>query len=190
LLSEFRGQRCLFEIKSQASGLIRHWRIDLPGRRTIKLEKLFRAEYNNICIYSYNMQFYNSDHSIQKYRRSLPHWSQSGALHFITFRLYDSLPSVKLKALKDEIAIWRKVHPEPLTPEDAEEYTRERPKIFRKQTIRPRQMGDHAKSCSCLGCADRRSSSRRDSSLLEELFGETNQHNIQAHRSSVAARII
>ncbi len=70
------------------------------------------------------MQFYNSDHSIQKYRRSLPHWSQSGALHFITFRLYDSLPSVKLQALKDEIATWRKVHPEPLTPEDAEEYTK------------------------------------------------------------------
>ena len=68
------------------------------------------------------MHFYSSERSIRKYRRLLPHWSQEGVLHFVTFRLSDSLPSIKLQALKDEIAIWRSAHPEPLSPQDAKEY--------------------------------------------------------------------
>jgi len=58
-------------------------------------------------MFRYNMHFYSSERSIRKYRRLLPPWSQEGDLHFVTFRLYGSLPSIKLQALKDEIAIWR-----------------------------------------------------------------------------------
>jgi hypothetical protein len=42
----------------------------------------------------------------------------------ISYRLYDSLPSTKLQALKEEIAIWKRVHPEPLSWADADEYAK------------------------------------------------------------------
>ena len=48
-----------------------------------------------------NFHFYKSDRSTQKHRRLLPHWGQEGALHFVTFRLYDSLPSIKLEPILD-----------------------------------------------------------------------------------------
>jgi REP element-mobilizing transposase RayT len=70
------------------------------------------------------MQFYDSDHSVKKYRRSLPHWSQGGAIHFVTFRLHDSLPLIKLQAIKEEVAIWRSLHPEPLSSAEVEEYAK------------------------------------------------------------------
>jgi hypothetical protein len=45
-------------------------------------------------------------------------------MYFVRFRLYDSLPSTKLQALKEEIAIWKRVHPEPLSWADADEYAK------------------------------------------------------------------
>ena len=45
-------------------------------------------------------------------------------MYFVTFRLYDSLPSTKLQALKEGIAIWRRVHPEPLSSADADDYAK------------------------------------------------------------------
>jgi hypothetical protein len=36
---------------------------------------------------------FDSGAPIQKYRCSLPHWSQDNNAYFITFRLFDSLPA-------------------------------------------------------------------------------------------------
>ncbi|HVT45412.1 MAG TPA: transposase [Thermoanaerobaculia bacterium] len=38
---------------------------------------------------------------------NLPHWRQDGALYFVTFRLSDSLPQVRLKQLQRERTEWR-----------------------------------------------------------------------------------
>jgi len=47
----------------------------------------------------------------------LPHWRQDGATYFVTFRLSDSLPQVKLNQLKEERLEWLRDHPEPSTDE-------------------------------------------------------------------------
>ncbi len=44
---------------------------------------------------------------------NLPHWRQEGCLYFVTFRLADSLPSVKLKELQSEKEIWLLQNPKP-----------------------------------------------------------------------------
>jgi REP element-mobilizing transposase RayT len=46
-------------------------------------------------------------------RRRLPHWRQSGATYFITFRLADSLPQSLLHQWQHERAIWLRWHPPP-----------------------------------------------------------------------------
>jgi hypothetical protein len=49
---------------------------------------------------------------VQK-RGHLPHWEQSGATYFVTFRLADSLPADVLAQWRDERAAWLKLHPQP-----------------------------------------------------------------------------
>ena len=46
------------------------------------------------------------DKELTIYRRHLPHWRQSGATYFVTFRLADSLPQSKLTELKQIRAEW------------------------------------------------------------------------------------
>lgn len=43
---------------------------------------------------------------ITMYRRHLPHWRQDGATYFVTFRLADSLPQVKLRELEALKKAW------------------------------------------------------------------------------------
>jgi carbamoylphosphate synthase large subunit/REP element-mobilizing transposase RayT len=50
---------------------------------------------------------------IQKRRRNLPHWEQSNATYFVTFRLVDAVPQNVLRRWKEELEAWRKFHPEP-----------------------------------------------------------------------------
>ena len=57
-------------------------------------------------------------------RRFLPHWQQNGATYFVTFRLADSLPQVKLQLLQEEKEDWQKKHPEPLSEAEKAEYHR------------------------------------------------------------------
>ena len=57
-------------------------------------------------------------------RRFLPHWEQNGATYFVTFRLADSLPQVKLQLLQEEKEDWQKKHPEPLSEAEKAEYHR------------------------------------------------------------------
>jgi REP element-mobilizing transposase RayT len=42
------------------------------------------------------------------YQGNLPHWRQPGSTYFVTFRLGDSLPAEKLRALSEERHLWLK----------------------------------------------------------------------------------
>jgi REP element-mobilizing transposase RayT len=42
------------------------------------------------------------------YRRHLPHWRYEGATYFVTFRLKDSVPGPVVKAMRAEMAEWRR----------------------------------------------------------------------------------
>ena len=50
--------------------------------------------------------FYDPEKNIDHRRRRLPHWQQSGAVSFITFRLADSIPAKSLNAWDNERRIW------------------------------------------------------------------------------------
>ncbi len=58
------------------------------------------------------------------YRRHLPHWRQTGATYFVTFRLADALPQEKLHYLKRLREEWVRQHPEPREREECDELTR------------------------------------------------------------------
>jgi REP element-mobilizing transposase RayT len=67
--------------------------------------------------------FFDAEAEIAKAKGAcLPHWHQDGVIYFVTFRLADSLPQEKLKALSEEKEIWLEHHPEPRTPEQKAEY--------------------------------------------------------------------
>jgi putative transposase len=53
------------------------------------------------------------DLALTMYFRHLPHWRQEGATYFVTFRLADSLPKVKLNELAGIRRDWERLHPPP-----------------------------------------------------------------------------
>jgi REP element-mobilizing transposase RayT len=55
---------------------------------------------------------------------NLPHWTQRGKLHFVTFRLADSLPKERLEELHLERQKWESHHSQPYSEEDWQEYHR------------------------------------------------------------------
>ncbi len=66
----------------------------------------------------------NQDDCVTIRRRFLPHWQQNGATYFVTFRLADSLPQIKLQLLQQEKEEWQKKHPQPLSETEKAEYHR------------------------------------------------------------------
>src|SRR6185295_963721 len=58
------------------------------------------------------------------YMRNLPHWRQDGATYFVTFRLADSLPQVKLDELRDLRRGWERQHPLPRSEAVLHEWAR------------------------------------------------------------------
>ena len=65
---------------------------------------------------------FDRDSEVHRSRRKLPHWEQAGCTYFVTFRLGDSIPAVKLKQWKEERDNWRDCHPEPWSPREWQEY--------------------------------------------------------------------
>ncbi len=59
---------------------------------------------------------------VRVYRRHLPHWEQSGATYFITFRTVDALPQSRIRSLKEQKDLWLKLHPFPWSFNDKQEY--------------------------------------------------------------------
>lgn len=55
-------------------------------------------------------------------RRRLPHWRQSSATYFVTFRLADSLPQSLLHQWRHERAIWLRWHPPSWSADEQLEY--------------------------------------------------------------------
>lgn len=66
--------------------------------------------------------FLEKDRDVLMFGSRLPHWEQEGKLQFITFRLADSMPQAILRQYKAEKAKWLDRHPQPLSPEDENEY--------------------------------------------------------------------
>lgn len=52
----------------------------------------------------------------------LPHIHQQDVLQFITFRLADSLPQIKLKEYKEMMEKWEEEHPKPWNPNEQLDY--------------------------------------------------------------------
>ncbi len=53
---------------------------------------------------------------------NLPHWTQQGKLHFVTFRLSDSLPRERIEQIHRERLLWEEKHPLPYSEQDWHEY--------------------------------------------------------------------
>src|ERR1700751_5989231 len=52
----------------------------------------------------------------ERRRRNLPHWSQTDCTYFVTYRLADSLPKLKLLDLQRQKVNWLRMHPTPWSP--------------------------------------------------------------------------
>jgi REP element-mobilizing transposase RayT len=65
------------------------------------------------------------DLPLEVYVRHLPHWRQEGATYFVTFRLADSLPQVKLDELAYLRSEWERKYPPPWTKETLEGLARQ-----------------------------------------------------------------
>lgn len=57
-----------------------------------------------------------------RYGGNLPHWQQEGVMQFVTFRLGNSLPQIKLEEFKIEKEKWMEEHPKPWTENEFIEY--------------------------------------------------------------------
>jgi putative transposase len=60
-----------------------------------------------------SFQGLREDLPIKVYQRNLPHWRQSGATYFVTFRLADSIPQECLELLQKLRAEWATQNPPP-----------------------------------------------------------------------------
>ena len=76
------------------------------------------GQNNPVCRENYEY----SKENLHITNRNLPHWTKSGAIYWITFRLADSLPHQKLEMWRAERDSWLKKHPKPWSEDDMEEY--------------------------------------------------------------------
>ncbi len=68
------------------------------------------------------MKFFDPHREIHFTKNKLPHWDQSGACYFLTFRLADSIPHRVLQEWRHEQTTWLDLHPKPHTPDLEAEY--------------------------------------------------------------------
>ena len=54
--------------------------------------------------------YFDYESLTKKHKRNLPHWEQAGAIYFVTFRLWDSIPKEIADNIKEEREKWRKRH--------------------------------------------------------------------------------
>jgi REP element-mobilizing transposase RayT len=70
----------------------------------------------------HELRFFNPYADIRHTGNRLPHWQQTGAVYFVTFRLADSVPSHLLNQWESEREVWLRVHPEPWSKGIESEY--------------------------------------------------------------------
>jgi REP element-mobilizing transposase RayT len=69
-------------------------------------------------------QPFEKDADVHRTRQNLPHWTQPGCSYFVTYRLADSIAQSTILPWREELAIWRKNHPEPWDTQAIAEYNR------------------------------------------------------------------
>ncbi len=73
--------------------------------------------------FTYNMSlFFSPNQDINVTQGKLPHWSQRGKLHFVTFRLADSLPKKRLEEIRQERQEWQENHRQPYSEKEWQDY--------------------------------------------------------------------
>lgn len=70
----------------------------------------------------HELLFFNPYADIRHTENRLPHWQQSGAVYFVTFRLADSIPRNLLSEWETERETWLRFHPKPWSAEIEREY--------------------------------------------------------------------
>lgn len=68
------------------------------------------------------MKFFDPLAETIKTRNNLPHWQQSGATYFITYRLADSIPRELLDTWRKDREAWLLENPKPWSAETEAEY--------------------------------------------------------------------
>jgi len=68
------------------------------------------------------LKFFNPCSDVRETANRLPHWQQSGAVYFVTFRLADSIPSHLLRDWNHEREAALNFHPQPWTEDVEREY--------------------------------------------------------------------
>ena len=76
--------------------------------------------------------FFDPSQPVGHLSGNLPHWRQSGVRYFVTFRLADSIPQIKLRQWQEEKELWLKRNPEPHTPEQIREFWELFPERFHR----------------------------------------------------------
>jgi REP element-mobilizing transposase RayT len=71
-----------------------------------------------------NFRGLDLDLPVTFYTQRLPHWRQSGATYFVTFRLKDSLPKEKLDLIKSMRRLWEAKNPPPRNQAAWQEYAK------------------------------------------------------------------
>ena len=69
-----------------------------------------------------DLHFFDPRASLAHGKNRLPHWDQSSATFFVTFRLADSIPAEKLTRWRSERAAWLASTPPPHTAEQEHDY--------------------------------------------------------------------
>ena len=57
--------------------------------------------------------FFDPKQPITIWKRNLPHWEQAGKIHYVTFRLHDSIPQHVVERYKDMKRWFLETHPRP-----------------------------------------------------------------------------
>ena len=66
--------------------------------------------------------FFDRDAETEKHQNRLPHWEQHGKIHYVTFRLADSVSQERALQWREDKDIWLKQHPKPWSKEVARQY--------------------------------------------------------------------
>ena len=90
-----------------------------------RLNRSEAGSFGHIDLVTFTMTiFYQESQETRVTQGDLPHWTQYGKMHFVTFRLADSVPQEKLKRLKHERKVWMTQHQEPYTQAHRKEYNK------------------------------------------------------------------
>jgi putative transposase len=68
------------------------------------------------------LRFFNPYAEIRETENRLPHWQQTSAVYFVTFRLTDAVPSHLLDHWESDRDVWWRFHPQPWSEEIEREY--------------------------------------------------------------------